>query len=719
MGNIDLKDIISKVKQPVFDEEMIEKLVDGLINSNSLMKEEDSFYTYIQRQTALSDSKSKIDRDAEQELFEKKTPLNYDDKTFQHMGSLNDIDYCISRLYINCDQQDLMKFANLFTDRCRTEQLPTYFKYVSNNNSYRSDQIVIYSNLKDLANYIQILQEIGEENPEIVERCGNPPLLTGKIDKWIGIGDEPINRESYTQLRSNIIYKVLKENVPQKDDGIGGTEYITKNLDYDRIREELRKAFNAIGINIDKFAFNNANLQLYMSDEQTRLNYDTQRKQSIRENKEIGNQDLRERLAMQELKILNKLGVMPEAIECMINATSNRNNFFNDLYKNKSSKETIRKRLDLANNIVISDEFELQNITETGKFDLTDKQREEIISRLINDTTNFYVEYVNEMVPIMDSILNQYTELLGQVDNQSREKLIDLDSKLKVLANGKVFFEAIGVPDEKLKLTCDKADSFLNEIDKQMEEKAGLEGEKRKSEIDRELLSIFFEESGITGKEDLRKLYESWENFEVSTEDLEAVLSNFESKDYSEKTGNISNEETKEATEDDTTVSHKLNKIMGTTYEQITAQQTKTASQSFRESVSQVSTKKTTYKPRTTQQNRSVSQSFRESISQDSSKESTHTEEAMQQTKTPSQSFRQSLNKTRSDRRTGMRDVEKSKNDIALRREKTRLTLQNSMGQLDEEGKIRLEEINRMLNIKNINLQQYDKTQKRTNGQNR
>ena len=56
------------------------------------------------------------------------------------------------------------------------------------------------------------------------------------------------------------------------------TTYKTDGLDCNIIREELKKEFKDKGIDIDTFAFNNENLQLYMADEQTRMNYDTQRK---------------------------------------------------------------------------------------------------------------------------------------------------------------------------------------------------------------------------------------------------------------------------------------------------------------------------------------------------------------------------------------------------------------------------------------------------------
>lgn len=566
MENNDLKDIISNVKQPTFDDDMIKRLAEMFINSKkesgiswlagkseSREVKKSKFYNAVQNANSITysknlddtmlkkivgiakecsnddflsniidkiklydledkihvdkgcikelqdasridvstigeeeikkmfrtkDDRDRINRKEEKELRNKKNVTWNQNGMFNHMGGTSDIDYCISRLYVNCEKQDLMKIANLFTDKCNSKEIPSYFKYVSNN-STRSDQIVIYSNLKELKNYIQILQEIGEQNPDIIKRCGKPPLLVGRVNEWIGIGDEPREKkESYTTLRSSIIYDVLERNIPTESDEISMDVYTTENLDYTKIREELKEAFKGIGIDIDTFAFNNENLQLYMSDDKIRSNYDMKRKQFIQQNrnkpktKTKEELDFEERCAIQELKLLNKLEVMPEIIGPMVNAVHNRNNFFSDIYIDRYNRipSKIIERLGLDKNIIISDDLELKKETENGVIDLTDAQQEEIISKAMKDVTNYYVEYVDNMMPLMDNILNQYTELLDKEDYESKETLVDLDSTLRVLSNGKNFFEAIGISDEKIESTCNKADSFLKEIDKQTED---------------------------------------------------------------------------------------------------------------------------------------------------------------------------------------------------------------------------------------------------------
>lgn len=183
----------------------------------------------------------------------------------------------------------------------------------------------------------------------------------------------------------------------------------------------------------------------------------------------------------------------------------------------------------------------------------------------------------------------------------------------------------------------------------------------------------------------------------------------------SESVGDISDlSSLEEVSDDDTTVSHKLNKTMGTTYEQRTEQQTKTASQSFRDSVSSRTSRSI---PQKAQPNKTPSQSFRESVSQETTKQGI-SEEREQQTKTASQKFRDRMEKLRSDKKTGMTDVKKSQEDIGLRKERGILIRQNLFGQLDEDGKRRLEEINRLLNIKNVNVQQFE-ANKRRQGQSR
>lgn len=529
MSNIDLKDIISKVEQPAFDDEMIKKLVEGIEQISSTM----SFYDYIQKQTAIEDNIGVIDKEVEQELWNEKKP-GFDQKgQFRHMGSPNDIGYVMSRLYINCNKQDLMQLAKLFVDKCNEREIPNYFKYCSNK-SNRSDQMVIYSNLKELGNYIQILQEIGKENPEIIERCGKPPLLTGKIDKWIGIGDEPLIRgSSFTGERSDVIEDVLKKNIPQIEED-GFTIYKTESLDYDAIREELKRAFANKGINIDTLSFNNKNLQLYMSDEQTRIIYDEKQKQEVEKQKQEMEKDKRnkinivkEQINICELKLLKQMGIMPDTVDSMISATTGRCGFLSDIFKVNIDSAIIDKyRLDSLNCIITND-YKIKIFKGNNNvYDLSPEIQEKLASKMLSNVTDYYRNYfINEQMGL-ENTLNRYKELSQLPRGESEEidiERTDLYTRLKMLSGGKSFFESIGISKENIELVCDTAHDFLQEQEKS-------ETKSRDNVTGREFLQTIFEAEETTDVSKLRNIYEEHKEFfyDITEEDLETVLSEFQ-----------------------------------------------------------------------------------------------------------------------------------------------------------------------------------------------
>lgn len=117
------------------------------------------------------------------------------------------------RLYVSCQNQDMWRLAQLFKSKCEEQQIPFYFKLGVS--AERDDKMVIYADTDNLLKYINILQEIAKENPEIIQRCGNPPVLTGKIDGWIGIGDEPPKKNgkngSYNSIRTRIFEDSIEE----------------------------------------------------------------------------------------------------------------------------------------------------------------------------------------------------------------------------------------------------------------------------------------------------------------------------------------------------------------------------------------------------------------------------------------------------------------------------------------------------------------------------
>jgi len=127
-----------------------------------------------------------------------------------HVGTDYDVKKVKHRVYINSSLGDKWKIADLFRERCEERKIPYYFKLFDQD---QEDNMVIYSHTECLADYIDILQEIEKEYPEMMERCGKPPLLTrNKLNDWIGIADEP-TRERFGNQSYN---EVMKDTVQRK-----------------------------------------------------------------------------------------------------------------------------------------------------------------------------------------------------------------------------------------------------------------------------------------------------------------------------------------------------------------------------------------------------------------------------------------------------------------------------------------------------------------------
>lgn len=118
------------------------------------------------------------------------------------------------RLYLNTASMDLHKMSKLLLTKCVKYNMPFYFKI--SEYECRDDNIVIYSDTKHLTQYIKILEEIKKENPEIVKRCGKPPVLCGNIDGWIGYGSEPLDegeKESFNSKRASSIETAIEQEL--------------------------------------------------------------------------------------------------------------------------------------------------------------------------------------------------------------------------------------------------------------------------------------------------------------------------------------------------------------------------------------------------------------------------------------------------------------------------------------------------------------------------
>ena len=200
----------------------------------------------------------KVDVDEQLEtIYSKYTPFSHGESwTYISHNSINPSKYkkfiVDHRLYLNTENIDTYKVMELFRNKCKERELDYHFKFSDNGD--RDDTIVIYSDDKKLSKYLEILEEIKKEEPEIVKRAQTPPMLTGKIDGWIGYGSEPKldedgkNTNSFNSVRSGIIQnaisketiKWIRENKELTKEDTGLNEYLTKQIFDDIIKDKYR-----------------------------------------------------------------------------------------------------------------------------------------------------------------------------------------------------------------------------------------------------------------------------------------------------------------------------------------------------------------------------------------------------------------------------------------------------------------------------------------------
>ena len=126
------------------------------------------------------------------------------------------------RLYLNTDSTYTHQVLLELVKRCHQDHVKYYFKYDICGD--RDDTIVIYTDSKHVKVFINMLREI-KRDLKIDEHFHTPPLLSGKIDGFIGYGSEPINGDKYSfnSKRENHLEKCIK------DETIG---WIKRNKDY-------------------------------------------------------------------------------------------------------------------------------------------------------------------------------------------------------------------------------------------------------------------------------------------------------------------------------------------------------------------------------------------------------------------------------------------------------------------------------------------------------
>ena len=150
-------------------------------------------------------------------------PENIKNNKFKHTVSdkidLTEDEYFLNhpinhRLYVNIDNENIYKLAEKVVEKCNEKELPFYFKFEDNSN--RKDSFVLYTDTKNLTNYMECLDEVFEENKDLRMSTYPPLMFAGQVSPYYSIGDQPIqnsNLHSFNTLRASSVNNAMMNTI--------------------------------------------------------------------------------------------------------------------------------------------------------------------------------------------------------------------------------------------------------------------------------------------------------------------------------------------------------------------------------------------------------------------------------------------------------------------------------------------------------------------------
>ncbi|NCB48537.1 MAG: hypothetical protein EOM55_02815 [Clostridia bacterium] len=128
--------------------------------------------------------------------------------SFLHVYRRNHTQKVESRLYLNLMAKNIPAFCREFYAKCKDANLPFYFKFSLQD--FRNDTFLAYSSKEDLPKYIQIIEEIKKEKPELLKGTETIKPILGVINCYIGYGDETsVPNESFTSIRNQAVKEAI------------------------------------------------------------------------------------------------------------------------------------------------------------------------------------------------------------------------------------------------------------------------------------------------------------------------------------------------------------------------------------------------------------------------------------------------------------------------------------------------------------------------------
>ena len=160
-------------------------------------------------------------------------------------------EHSLSVKFVAYDYSSKAKFSDIFLKKCKERKLPIAIQDSSD------CWYVIHSDTEKLPIYLEILEEIGREYPDIKEKVEEPPLIVGKINEWIGYISCPNDYfQSYYEIHADIVNRVVSQKLDEWEENGEDRSNLYKNSKFlEEVRREIKKATELDDIDDYNFAF--------------------------------------------------------------------------------------------------------------------------------------------------------------------------------------------------------------------------------------------------------------------------------------------------------------------------------------------------------------------------------------------------------------------------------------------------------------------------------
>lgn len=124
------------------------------------------------------------------------------------------------RLYLNTTPDNSCKIGEYLLEECYNRHLRVYFKF--DTSGKRNDSMLVYTNYQKVSKFVEILEQIKQQHPELFVGATKSGVLTAQVNDFISYGEEPeYKHSSFNAERAAAIDEFTNREIARARMGIG------------------------------------------------------------------------------------------------------------------------------------------------------------------------------------------------------------------------------------------------------------------------------------------------------------------------------------------------------------------------------------------------------------------------------------------------------------------------------------------------------------------